>query len=194
MNDEKSPKVKRDIKKISNPETLKRNLIIASLILTAYELMKYSLVDRVKGFFEIDKEHLTESYRNEIEKIRKKLPKKLQGYPLLVYALWFKEHEALTEPDFDNIVKIWRYRNEIAHELIKFLIDSDFEIEVKYLLQIIDIIKKTDIWWLKEIEIPINPDFDHVEVKNNDIQSGSMSILGYLISFASELKSAIEED
>jgi len=41
---------------------------------------------------------------------------------LLVYARWFKECEALTENDYNTIVKIWKYRNEVAHELIKFLV------------------------------------------------------------------------
>ena len=77
MDDKKFQKAKKDIEKIGTPESLKRNLINASLILTAYELMKYSLIDKVKGFFEVDKEHMPESYsehQNEIEKIQKKLP------------------------------------------------------------------------------------------------------------------------
>jgi hypothetical protein len=197
MDDEKSQKVKKDIKKISTPETLKRNLINASLILTAYELMKYSLINRVKDFFEIDKEHIPESYsehKNEIEQIRKKLPKKLRKIPLLVYAYWFKEHEALTDTDFNNIVEIRRYRNEVAHELIKFLVDSDFEVELKCLFQIRDIVEKADIWWIQELEIPINPDFDQVKIKDGDIRSGRMIILDHIISIACELKPGIEEN
>lgn len=196
MNDEKRQKAKKDIKKISTPETLKRNLIIASLILTAYELMKYSLIERVKGFFEIDKSHISESqneHKNEIEQIRAKLPRKLQKYSLLVYALWFKEHNALTEDDFINVKKIWKYRNEIAHELIKFLVDSDFEVDMKYLFQIRDVVGKADIWWIREVEIPINPDFNDVKVKDSDIRSG-MLILDHLISIALELETDIEED
>jgi len=197
MDNEKFQKAKRDIKKNSIPETLKRNLINASLILTAYELMKYSLIDKVKGFFEFDKEHIPESYnehKNEIEKIRKKLPKEFQKYPLLIYARWFKEHEALSEVDFNNLVRIWRYRNRIAHELIEFLVDSDFELEVKYLFEIRDIVEKADIWWVKEVEIPINPDFDQVEVKDSDIRSGRMIILDHLISVALDLPPVSEEE
>jgi len=190
MDSEKFQKAKRDINKISIPETLKRNLINASLILTAYELMKYSLIDKAKGFFEVDKEHMPESYnehKNEIEKIRKKLPEEFQKYPLLVCAFWFKEHEALSEADFNNIVRIWRYRNKIAHELVEFLVDSDFEVDAKYLFVIRDIVEKADTWWIKEVEIPINPDFDQVEVKNSDIRSGRIMILDHLISVALEL-------
>ena len=190
MDNEKLQKAKRDINKISIPETLKRNLINASLILTAYELMKYSLIDKVKGFFEIDKEHMPGScdeHKIEIEKILSKLPKEFQRHPLLIYAVWYKEQEALSEADFNNIVGIWRYRNKIAHELIEFLVDSDFEVDVKYLFEIRDIVEKADIWWIKEVEIPINPDFDQVEVKDSDIRSGRMIILDHLISVAVEL-------
>ena len=201
MDDEKFQRTKRDFKKISTPETLKRNLINASLILTAYELMKYSLIKQAKSFFEHDKEEwpgqcpeVSNEYKNEIAKIQKQLPNKFQKYPLLIYAAWFKEHKVLSEADFNNIVRIWRYRNKIAHELIEFLIDSDFELDVKYLFEIRDIVEKADSWWLREMEIPSNPDFDHVEVKDSDIRSGRMMILDLLISVAVELPPASKED
>jgi len=197
MKDKKFQKAKKDIENISTPESLKRNLINAALILTAYELMKYSLIDKVKGFFEIDKEHMPESYnehKKEFEKIKTKLPKELQKYPLLIYANWFREHEALSEDDFNNVVKVWRYRNKIAHELIEFLVDSDFEVDVKILFEIRDVVEKADTWWIREVEIPINPDFDKVEVKDSDIRSGRMIILDHLISVALALPPGSEEE
>lgn len=186
MDDEKYQKVIRDIKKITTQETLKRSLINASLILTAYELMKYSLIDGVKDFFKIDKESYNE-HENEIEQIRKRLPKKDRTHLLLVYACWFKECKALTENDYNTIVKVWRYRNEVAHELIKFLADSDYEVDVKYLFQIRDILEKVDVWWMKEVEALISPDIDLDKIQDASIRSGGMIILDHIISIALEL-------
>ncbi len=187
MNDEKYQKARKDFEKISTPETLRRNLINASLLLTAYELMKCSIVDHVRSFYE------GEEFENEIEEIRKRLTKELRK-PLLIYALWFKDHKALSEGDFENIVKIWRYRNKIAHELIEFLVDSDFEVDMKYIFEIRDIVAKAEIWCVKEMEIPVNPDFDQVEVKDSDIRSGRMSIIDHLISVALEMPPGIENN
>lgn len=194
MDDKKFHKAIRDIKKINTPETLKRNLINTSLILTAYELMKYSLIDQRKNFFEIEGKPPSKTYRNEIEQFRKELPKEFRKYPLLVSARWFQKYDALDKTDFENIEKIWRYRNEVTHELIKFLVDSDFEVDVKYLLQIRDIVEKVDIWWIREFVIPCDPDFDQVEVKDAAIRSGRMDILDHLISIAFELNLGMEED
>lgn len=197
MDDEKYQKVKRDIKKISTPENLKRNLINASLIITAYELLNYAVIEKVQGFFEIDKEQASESYnehKEQIEQLRKKLPKKRRRYPLLVYSLWFQKHEALTKKDVEDVFKIWEYRNKVTHELIYFLTDSDFEVEVKYLFQIRDIIEKVDIWWMKEVEAPINPDIDLDKIKDAIIKSGRMIILDHLISTVLKLSPGEEED
>ncbi len=197
MDDEKFQKVKMDIKKINTPETLKRNLINASLILAAYELMKYSLIERVKNFCNNDGtwnlEELNE-HKNEIERLRNKLHKKRRGDDLLAYVFWFQKYEALTEIDVKNIKKIRRYRNDVTHELIKFLTDSAFEVNVIYLFEIRDIIEKIDIWWMKEVESPINPDIDQDKIKNAVIKSGRMIILDHLISTAMELPSLEEED
>lgn len=189
MNNRKIQKSKKDIEKITTPDVLKRNLVNASLILTAYELMKYSLIDQVKGFFTFGEEERQSSgdHKREMDEIRNKLPKEFQKHPLLVYALWFKEQKALNETDFNNVVRIWQYRNKLAHELIGFLVDSDFEVDLQYLYELRDIVGKIDVWWVKEIEIPINPDFDHKEVKDSEISSGRMAIIDHLISFAVEL-------
>ena len=59
--------------------------------------------------------------------------------------------------------------------------------DVKYLYEIRDVVMKADVWWAKEVEIPINPDFDQVEVKDSEIRSGRMIIIDHLISVALEL-------
>jgi len=197
MDDNKFKKAIRDIKKIYTPKALKRNLINASLILTAYELMKSFLIDQVKNFFEIDvggKIEPSNKYKNEIKQLRNELPKEHRKYPLLVYSCWFRRHEVLTETDFENIKKIWKYRNKVTHGLIKFLVNSEFEVDVKYLFQIRDIVEKVEFWWVKEIEIPINPDLDQVEVKDADIRLGRTELLNHLISIAFELSPGMEED
>lgn len=190
MDDEKNEKVKRKINKISTPDILKRNLINASLLLTAYELLKIAFIDNVKSFFGFDEKHIPESYdelEKEIEQIRKKLPKKHRTHPILVYARWFQEYEALGEEDYKNIYKIWDYRNKVAHELYFFLLDSELDIDINKILHIRDIMEKVEVWWFKEVEGPINPSIDRDRIKNAEIRSGKMIILDLLISTALEL-------
>ena len=55
--------------RLLNPEELKKNLIQASIFITAYEVMRDSIVDRVRNFyirgFENDKWIISEDYKTE---------------------------------------------------------------------------------------------------------------------------------
>lgn len=49
----------------------------------------------------------------------------------------------------------------------------------------IEIIEKVDKWWIKEIEIPTNPDFDDMdydEIKWDEVLSGNMILISFLSS------------
>ena len=194
MDDEKQQKVIKDIRKISVPDIVKRNLINASLLLTAYELMKDSLIRRVNDFFLNMRPGGSIEFINEIKELRKQLPINRRKHYLLVYTRWFEKHGALIEGEVEDVEKIRDYRNKVAHELLDFLVDSDFELDLNYLVQIRDILEKVDIWWVKEIEIPVNQDFDNIEVKDSDIKSGKMVVLDYLLSIALELGQDIEKN
>jgi len=182
MGDEK---FKRDINKIISSEILKRNLINASLFLTAYEFLKKELLDNVVGYYELDKKYFPDSYaehKEEIKQIKNALPKEHRKFPLLVYSRWFLIYEALNQEDYDNIVEIWQYRNKIAHELYTFLLDSELEVDVKKILQIRDIVEKVGLWWFKNVEAPINPSVDQDKLEGAIIRWGSIIILEHLIS------------
>jgi hypothetical protein len=46
------------------------------------------------------------------------------------------------------------------------------------------LLEKVEIWWIKEFEIPTNPDYDNVEIRDEDIKSGTVLGLDYVISVA----------
>lgn len=205
MLDEKYRKIMRDIKKISNPEILKRNLVLASLILTSFEILKNSLVKRPHLFFglleyDIDIENrewkivksknekiVSTEFLDSLNQIKKNLAKNERRDDLKVMSLWFKKWGILTDDDIEDIIRIRLYRNEVAHEMLKFLIDPDFEVDVKYLLKIKEIVDKVDVWWTKEFTIPTDPEFDNLNINKEDIKSGNMLILDLLLSIALDL-------
>lgn len=40
-----------DVEKLMNPETIKANLVLCSLYLTAYKVLKSAIVDNIRDFF-----------------------------------------------------------------------------------------------------------------------------------------------
>lgn len=200
MGDDIKQKVLKDLKKITTSKIQKRNLILASLLLSAFETLKYVLVNRPNGFFRMMVDSRTKQYevsdefKKDLLEICKELPKSEHGNQFLVMSHWFKKHDGLDDPDIEILDEIRLYRNEVAHELLKFLIDSDYDVDIDFLFKIRKIVEKVDIWWIKEVELPINPDFDGIEVKDSDIQSGNLFILDHLLSIALEIDERVVKD
>jgi len=206
MESEKYRKMLKDIYKISTPE-IKRNLILASLISTAFEIMKYSLIEQPYLFFGIhtydndlkpvkseNQKMVSREFSNELEHIRKNLPEKEQGDNLKVMWIWFKNHKVLTNEDIEIIKKIRSYRNEIVHNLLNFLLDSDYEVDMKYLFEIKEIVEKVDVWWLREFTIPTDPEFNNIKIDDAEIKSGRMICLNHLLLIAFELERRAGKD
>ena len=174
--------------KFLNPKKLKDSLIRASIYLSAYELLKTSITDHLTGFFasewkfnektgEIETIQ-SESYK---EKVRSLYPKD----EFHSCCLWFFDNKAIDKENLDSIQKIRRHRNTIAHELPKFLGSINYEVDRNLLKKTIEIIRKVDAWWIKEIEVPINPDFDHMnydEINWAEVLSGNMILMSFLSS------------
>lgn len=176
--------------KIMNMNQVEKNLIVSSLYLSAFEILKISIVDDVKGFFsQINGKELVlneEEYGEKVLKLDKNAKKRLnQGKNITPYmelnasCLWLKKMDAINKSEIDEIHKIRRHRNEIAHELPKLLIDSTLDVNIEYLLKIKELLNKIDNWWIIEVEIPILG----LEISDGEeVKTGRMMILDHILS------------
>lgn len=167
-----------DPDKFLNPDTVKSNLILSALYLAAYELLKDAIIDNLRAFFSFE-------YRDGRAIPDKRYKKEVVGiHKDLLYSscLWLKRHEVITEQDVEEIQNIRKHRNQVAHELPKLLGDADLNINVGYFLRIRELLEKIEIWWVKNVEVPANSDFDNIDVEEKDIYPGRVIILDYVIS------------
>lgn len=115
------------MQKIINPATIKKNLVVASLFVTTYEILRTSIVDKPKGFLNLAQgftldgtEPLTYSAKYRKEIIDLVIPeisqKKGEFHDFYASCLWFQNLEAITEDDVKDIQAIRKHRNMIAHE------------------------------------------------------------------------------
>ncbi len=171
----------KNFQKMFDVDRLEYNLRISSLYLTAYELLKSSIVDRLVSFFsdfnyKDGKPVKTLEYKNELNKFDK-------NDKFRASCLWLHDMKALDMKDVTEILKIREHRNEIAHELAKFLIDDTQEIDINKFHSINNLLKKVDVWWIINFEMTIMPDFNiNSEQGVNEVESGNMLLLEYLIS------------
>jgi len=90
--------------------------------------------------------------------------------------------DVITQDEAEAIQAIRKHRNEIAHELPKLLIDSELNLNLDYFVHIRELLGKIELWWVRNFEIPVNSDFDGVEIADNDIFPGRVVMLDYVIS------------
>ncbi len=173
--------------KFLNPESLRSNLIAASIFLAAYETLRTSVIDRICNFFtyEFDENGgvVSEDYKNKVLSLDKS--------PLRASLLWLKEMSAIGDAEIELVDEIRKHRNDLAHDLPKFLTTADAEININLLGAIYELVTKIDRWWIKEVEISVNSDFDGQEVADADIQSGTMIFIQMMLRIATGEDSSV---
>lgn len=182
-----------------NPNQTKQNLLVASLVLAGFELLKTTIEDRVKAFLckvkikENGKLEyiMTQDYKSEVSE--RKIPgidkKRHKDYHLFYSScLWLKEMKAINEKDIDDLEKIRKQRNDIAHNLVNLLIDDDSNINFDLLKKIQQLLLKIEKWWIVEVELS-DPYYIKFEIDENNIQTGLTILLDYLIMIALAEKS-----
>ena len=169
-----------DPNKFLNPDAIKSNLILSALYLVAYELLKAAIIDNIRDFFSFEyrdgKATPDKQYEDEVIRVHKDL--------LYASCLWLRRNDVITESEVEEIENIRRHRNQVAHELPKLLGDTNLNLNVGYFLRIRELLEKIEVWWVKNVDIPVNPDFDRVEVNEKDIRPGTVIALDYVISVA----------
>ena len=161
------------VMRLLSKEVLKDNLAKAGLYALAYELLKNSIIERPKSFFAMGGTGSDDHYRAEV----------LSRHPntLIASCLWFQENGAITEEDAREVLQFREHRNEIAHELPNVLLNPEVQVDENKLIRLFQLLWKIDRWWITEIEVPTDPDFDGQDVDPNEIRSVGMEFMAYLI-------------
>jgi hypothetical protein len=166
--------------KVLNPASVKSNLISAALFIAAFETLKSSIVSWNRRYNSIgDPENLTSTNKPEAGGFSS------PDNPSLVSAVKnLVEMGVFNDEDARILDELRRHRNELAHELLKFIVSTDHSISVESLHLCHALVAKLDRWWIMNIEVPLNPEFDGCPPEENSVHSGNMMILGLIIDIA----------
>jgi hypothetical protein len=176
----------RSWEKLSNPQVLQHNLVVAGLYLVAFELLQASIVDRLSAFFATDVE-IAESGRI------KGLPSSRYAaavlsldpnHPFNASCLWLVNNGVISEGERLQIDAIRQHRNEVAHELPVFVVEADKTIDLGRLERIRHLLLKIERWWVLEVDVPANPGFDGRTIAAEDVRPGPVLFLDFIIQTA----------
>lgn len=156
--------------KFLDPQNLKENLIFSSLYIASFEAFKDYVVENVKFFFNNGfsdgKFTFSNEYRTDVQSLDKSL--------LKASLIWLKNMNAIDNIDIDIYDDLRQYRNKLSHELMNLLFEGLSEELPAKIAHLIALRVKIEKWWILNIDIPTNPDYDSSpEIKEEDITTGS---------------------
>jgi hypothetical protein len=163
-----------------NPDTLRPNLIAASIYISSFEILKTTIVDRIKDFFTngFDQNgwRVSPEYQSTV----------LSKNRSAAYAslAWLKERDAIDDSDMAAFEKVKELRNKLAHQLSRVLFDglpSDFPDRLREMVSLVD---KIERWWIIYFEIPLNSDLNDEDIAVDQVMPGPIMGLRILLDVA----------
>ena len=121
-------------------------------------------------------------YRDEVTMCHRDL--------LRASSLWLEKAGVISGSEVEEIGRVWKHRNEVAHELPRLLSQSDLTLNLDYFLRIRELLEQIEVWWIRNIETLIDPMFDSIEVDDIEIRPGR--VMDHVISVA--LSEYLEEE
>lgn len=164
-----------------DPEVVHPSLFLATMFISAFEILKDSMVDRIRDFYLIgwDKDGATVSpeYQQEVLSRNKSV--------LYASLSWLQEHGAINAADLKTFEDLKKTRNQLAHQLFNVVTGQVESHHAEQFSVLVDLLRKVGVWWVVNVEIPTNPDFDGTDIDEAGIVPGAVLSLQMLIEVAS---------
>lgn len=164
-----------------DPDVVKPSLFMATMFITTFEILKNSIVDRIRDFYLIgwSKEGNTVSpeYADKV----------LSRNKSSVYASlnWLLENQAIDESDLATFELLKKTRNLLAHRLFEVVTGQAESPHQQQFTVLVALLRKIEVWWVVNVEIPTNPDYADEEIDEAGIVPGAILSLQMLLQVAS---------
>lgn len=173
-------KVKGSWERFLNPASLKNNIITASVHSMAFEMLKSAIEDKIREFFTNGfDEHgpiVSEDYKEKVLKLNRS-----RTYASLN---WLKNMEAIDDNDLETFERIKRHRNELTHELFRFVAQGcSFDVRESF-NDMVALLRKVEMWWFVNLEMEIDPESYPPDLDLDQVSPGRVWMLELLIKTA----------
>lgn len=164
-----------------DPEVVKPSLFLATMFITTFEILKDSVVDDVRGFytngFDEHGPSVGAEYQSEVLSKNKS--------PLYASLQWLRENDAIGDEDLVTFERLKSTRNQLAHQLFAVVTGQVESAHESQFAELVALLRKIGVWWVVNVEIPTNPDYDDQEIDEEGIVPGAILSLQMLIEVAS---------
>lgn len=172
--------IKASWERFLNPEILRNNLILGSIYIASFEILKDTIITKLKDFFidGIDENGFiyNDKYKTKVLTLHKN--------PLQASLIWLQNMDAIDNKDIQKFKKIKTFRNKLAHEMLDFIANIPEDDLLELFNDMINLLTKIGRWWIINVEIPTNPDYDGQEINEDEITPGMNITLQLLFDIA----------
>lgn len=164
-----------------DPDVVRPSLFMATMFITTFEILKNSIIDRIRDFYSVgwSVEGTTISKDYELKVLSR------NKSPIYASLDWLKQSEAVTEEDLKTFEALKKTRNVLAHQLFEVVTGQVECDHTKQFTVLVELLRKIEVWWVVNLEISINPDYDDVEIDEKEIVPGAVLSLQMLLEVAS---------
>lgn len=174
-------KVSQSWEDFLNPDVIRPRLIAASVFISGFELLKDSIIGRISDFladgFDRSGPILGSRYKAEVLSRNKS--------PVYASLSWLRERDVVDDHDLAAFERAKACRNTLAHRLFSALgvegLPPDFG---QCFNDMLAVLRKIEVWWIANVEIPTDPDYDGEEINENRIAPGPVMAMRLLVDIA----------
>jgi hypothetical protein len=156
------------------PDRIRATLGFAGLFQMVHELIKHAVLDEVRQFHWRGFTGNNDLYDEDAyaAQVLSRSPKQKFRASLL----WLVEYQAITLAQAERLDSIASHRHDLTHELVKYVVDPDFEPDVSLLTDALTILKALRRFWTG-IESDIGTFDEFAEVDLDEITPMSLVVL-----------------
>ena len=105
--------------------------------------------------------------------------------PLYASLDWLKGMGAIDDADLATFERVKGCRNTLAHELLSLLASRGLPADYgQCFVDMVALLRKVEVWWIANVEIPTNPDFDGEKIDEAGITPGPIMGMRILMDIA----------
>jgi hypothetical protein len=174
-------KIQKSWEDFLNPDIVRPYLIVTSVYIFAFQILKDSIIGRIRDFFcngfNEKGEIIDSKYQTEVLGLNKS--------PVYASLEWLKSMKAIEQNDVEIFERIKKCRNTLAHDFSHLTtgtgLPQDFDNNFR---NMVSLLRKIEVWWIMNVELAVNPDYDGQEIDESGIIPGPLMSLQILCDVA----------
>ena len=169
--------------KFFDEKRLYKNLALSALYLATFEMLKSAIIENIRTFFRTGEDDSKKEMPLRYKEIMKDYFKRYTGQKDWEYQAccdWLCNMEAISQSEREQLTKIKEQRNEISHELQYILFDPKKNVDISLLEIARDMVRKIDVWWIMNVDIPCNENFDDRAIQEDEIVPSRVLMLNHV--------------